>query len=316
MNRKGLVIVAYLLLVGLASYYFTTLWFELNWELRGVGWDALLRGEAPTPFQYRALVFWLVKGLARLGAACGVAASIPSLFFRIEFYSMMLLVLAFRAYLRLFWEGRTASIISLTIFLILPYNLLLGRVLAVRYPSDIPSILFFTAGLILLYKRNWLLFYPLFALATLNRETSCFLTVVYILVALGCEKNTRIVQHVFAQLVIWVSIKYWLHLIYLSNRGDGLCLWNYRANVDFLTHPSAYRLFLSNLGYLWIPVLLFWRRIPDLFVRRSTAVIPVFFAAMFIVGNMWELRIYAELIPVALTAFFMMLKGLWAYERQ
>jgi hypothetical protein len=36
---------------------------------------------------------------------------------------------------------------------------------------------------------------------------------------------------------------------------------------------------------------------------------------MFLVGNMWELRIYAELIPLVLTAFFMMLKGILSDER-
>lgn len=315
MNRKGPAVLAYLLLVFCASYYFTAVRFELNWELRGVTWDLLLKGAAPTPFQHRVLIPWLIRGLARLGAACGVATSMPALFFWCECCAMALLVLVFRAYLALFWERTTASVLSMTIFLALPYNLILDRVLALRYPYDIPSILFFTAGLVLIYKRRWLLFYPLFVLATINRETSCFLTVVYVLVALGCDGNARIALHVSAQLLIWGAVKYWLHCVYLANPGGELCLWNYRANVDFITQARAYPLFLSNLGYLWIPALLFWRRIPDRFVRRSVAVIPIFFAGMFLVGNMWELRIYAELTPVALAAFFMTLKGLSSNER-
>lgn len=315
MNRGRPAFAAYLLLVFCASYYFTTLWFELNWQLRGVTWDAILNGTAPTPFQYRVLVPWLVRGIVLLGAACGTAVSVPALFFWIECCAVALLVLSFRAYLGLFWRREAACILSMTIFLVLPYNLLLDRVLALRYPSDIPSLLFFTTGLVLLYARSWRLFYPLFVLATLNKETSCFLTVVYVMVWLGREKHARIALHAAAQLLIWFSIKYWLGRVYLSNPGDGLCLWNYRANVDFIIRPNAWLLFLSNLGYLWIPVLLFWRRIPDFFVRRSAAVIPVFFAGMFLVGNMWELRIYGELTPVVLAAFFMILKGLLSHER-
>lgn len=314
MNRGRLALIAYLVLVFCASYYFTALRFELNWELRGAGWRALVRGEANTAFQYRALVPWLVRGLVRLGAACGAAVSIPALFFWIECCAMTLLALAFRAYLGLLWESKAAGVLSLAIFLVLPYNLLLDRVLSLRYPSDIPSILFFTAGLILLYERKWILFYPLFVLATINRETSCFLTVTYVLVALGREGYARIALHAAAQLIIWVSIKYWLYRVYLSNPG-GLYLWNVRANVDFLGRLNAYPLFLSNLGFLWIPALIFWRRIPDRFVRRSVAVIPIFFIGMFLVGNMWELRIYAELAPVALAAFLMTLKGLLPDER-
>lgn len=295
----------YLVLAALASYYFTHLWFELTYEFRGAPWMPIVNGTAQTPFQYRVLVPWIVRLLSGMRIAGVGPLTIPSLLFWGEFIAVFLLVFAFRTYLRFFWEERSACLLSFSLFLVLPYNLILNRVLALRYPSDIPSILFFTLGLVLLHRRNWVLFYPLLAVATLNRETSCFLTVAYVAVALGREKGTRIALQVCAQLLLWCAIKYWLHLLYLSNPGEGLCLWNVRANLDFLTQPRAYPLFLSNLGYCWIPVLLFWRRIPDCFVRRTVAVVPVFFAGMFLVGNMWELRIYAELIPVVLPALFL-----------
>ncbi len=48
--KRAAVGAAYLLLVFIASYYFTNLWFELNWEFRGAPWADLVRGTAPTPF--------------------------------------------------------------------------------------------------------------------------------------------------------------------------------------------------------------------------------------------------------------------------
>ncbi len=310
MKLRVAVTIAYLVLVALASYYFTSLWFELNYEYRGAPWDALIKGSAATPFQYRMLIPWLVRTLTGIRVAGKELVSARSLLFWIQCGSTFLLVLAFRAYLRFFMERRIAGILSMSVFLALPYNLILDRVLALRYPYDIPSILFFTLGLIVIYRKNWLLFYPLFIISTFNRETSCFLTVICFSVAVGREKWSSLSLHVLAQLLIWCAIKRWLYLVYLSNPGDALCLWNIRSNIDILTQPRAYPLLLSNLCYLWIPVLIYWRHIPDYFLRRTVAVIPVFFAFMFLVGNMWELRIYAELIPIVLSAFIIILKEL------
>lgn len=45
--------------VTFASYYFTGLWFELTYELRGVPWASLINGAAPMPFQYFS---WATSG--------------------------------------------------------------------------------------------------------------------------------------------------------------------------------------------------------------------------------------------------------------
>ena len=49
------------------------------------------------------------------------------------------------------------------------------------YIWDIPAAVFFTLGLYLIYRNKTLLFLAVYALASLNRETFAFLTVVYLL---------------------------------------------------------------------------------------------------------------------------------------
>jgi hypothetical protein len=104
-------------------------------------------------------------------------------------------------------------------------------------------------------------------------------------------------------------VKSCLWAAYRSNPGGELLQGHVRQNLEFLANPHAWPLFLSNLGYLWMPVLFFRRLIPDGFARRSVLVVYPFFAAMFLVGNMYELRIYGELIPVVLPAFFLLVRA-------
>ena len=314
MNRRVPSLISYLLLAGLASYYFTSLWFELNYEFRGAPWEAILKGTAATPFQYRVLVPWLVNGLMALRVAGRGFVSAQALLFWIQCGSVFLLVLAFQSCLGLFFEKRLAPLFSLLLFLVLPFNYLLDRFLAIRYPTDLPAVLFFTIGLVLLYRRNWLLFYPLFIIATLNRETSCFLSVVYLFTALGRENRRKIIIHLGAQILLWTAIKYCLYMLYRANPGSEFFQGHIQQNLGFLMNPAAYPLFFSNLGYLWVPVLMCRRLIPDHFARRSVLVIYPYFLGMFVIGNMYELRIYGELIPLVLTALLLIVKELLGKE--
>ncbi len=306
----------YIVLVLFAAYYFTLLWFELNYEFRGAPWRALLNGLAPTPFQYRVLILWLAPFLSKILTGGQKIASIYSMLFWIEFITVCLLTLAFRQYLSLFFRKRLAAILSFSLFLALPFNFLLNRTLALRYPSDLPAILLFTLGLILIYKKNWLLFYPLFIIATLNRETTCYLTVVYLCTSIGRERPKQIIIHILSQALIWVEIKYYLYHLYIANGGDAFWQTHLSENFNLLMTPRAYPQFLSNFGYLWIPTLAFWRIIPDQFVKRTVWLIPLFFLGMFFIGNMYELRIYGELIPVVLTAFLLILKELFRRDAE
>ena len=309
----------YLLLVFIASYYFTSLWFELNYEFKGAPWYELTAQTANTPFQYRMLVPWIVSLLLRFCPAAAENTSAYSkcfynLYFWIDCASVFAMVLALRQYLGLFLEKRLTDLISFSIFLVLPYNFLLNRWLALRYPTDFPSILFFTLGLTLIYRRKWSLFYPLFILATFNRETTCFLTAAYILTAIGYGKRKTVLLHALAQALSWLAVKYVLSLIYAANAGGNVCQFHLIENFGFLTTIRAYALFFSNLGYLWIPVLFYWKLIPDQFVRRTVWLIPIFFLGMFFVGNMYELRIYGELTPVVISAFALILKEMFTKE--
>src|SRR5467141_3903723 len=109
--------------------------------------SALAAGVASTPYQYRVLVPWIVR------------AAVEMHLIRPESEMAMFVGL---------------QVVALSVYAILPFNYFNLP----YYPYDVPSVVFFTLGLILIHDRNWVWFYPLFGIATLNRETSIFLTVV------------------------------------------------------------------------------------------------------------------------------------------
>jgi|LAHU01.1.fsa_nt_gb hypothetical protein len=308
--KKAAAAAAFLLLVFIASYQFTNLWFELNWEFRGAPWADLVRGTAPTPFQYRALVPCLVRAVSGIRIGERPLVSAGALFFWIQCASTFLLVLATGWWLSCVFPRRGACVLALSILLVLPFNYLLDRFLALRYPSDFPSLLFFTLGLVLLRRRRWGWFYPLFVVATFNRETTLFLTVVYLLTAWGTEPRRSVGMHLRLQLILWIAAKAALFAAYRGNPGSELVQAHVRQNLEFLSNPRAWPLFFSNLGYLWLPVLLFRRRIPDRFLRRAALAVYPYAIGMFLVGNMYELRIYGELIPLVLPAFLLLVREL------
>jgi hypothetical protein len=69
-------------------------------------------------------------------------------------------------------------------------------------------------------------------------------------------------------------------------------------------------MFFSIFGFTWIPVLFYHHRIRHDFVKRSLIVTIPFFIGMMFVSNIYELRVFGELIPLFTTAFILILESL------
>lgn len=290
------------------AYYYGILRMRRpEWE--HARFDALLAGNAPTPFQYRGLFPWIYGGIRETGIPLPLIATSKDYCFVVETLATFCLLLSFRHYMSRILPINAARQVALLPALVLPFHYLLPRFLCSYYIYDTPSVLFMTLGLILLYDRRWRLYYPLFAVATLNRETTCFLIAGYLLSALGKERYRRIGIHVLAQAAVWTAIK--LSLAYAFRRNPGGIFW-YRLewNLSALTDHGHLVYVLSSLGYTWLFVLPYWRKIGNRFVRRVTLVAPVHFLAMLLVGKISEVRIYGEMMPIMLPAYLLVMKDL------
>ena len=267
--------------------------------------EKLALGVAATPYQYRVLVPFLVRQLTPQ-AATEPAAFKPG-YWAVEFLALVALGFAVRRYLALFIRGQAmTSVLALSTYALLPFNYRLQDF----YPYDVPSMLFFTVGLILIDQRRWLLFYPLFVVATINRETSIFLTVATALIWFGRQPVHQTAVHVLGQGVLWLLTKWWLFETFKGNPAFGYGLFQPQLKMNvvlLLEHPLSIAAALSTWAFLWIPVIARYDRIRHPGLRRTLWLVPMVVAAMTLVGVVTETRIYAELLPVVMAGAFVVL---------
>lgn len=264
--------------------------------------EALVAGTASTPYQYRVLLPWLVRAALELHVIR--PESQMAVFAAIQTVALVLLGFVFRQYLsRFITDPVLTSVMALTLYAVLPFNYFNLP----YYPYDIPSVLLFTAGLLLIYERRWRWFFPLFAVATLNRETSIFLAVVTLFVWFDRYSWRRMGLLVGSQLAIWISIKAMLWVMYQQNRWMGYGLYQFQLKVNaatLLNYPIKGVIALATWGCLWLAVVVWHRRIHDVYLTRTLWTVPVFIAGMMFAGFVIELRIYGEVLPIVVAAFW------------
>ena len=300
-------------LVASAVYALLRVW--ANDDLAAATLEMLTAGTATTPFQYRALVPFVVS---RAVAAVGTTASgLWVAYGLVEVGAAFAVWVATRAFLSTFLERReAASVGALVVFLPLALNLASPvRHNSFFFPWDTLSVAVFAAGLYLLRARRWRAYYVLFALGTFNRETTCFLTLALVLSEWGRMPTRVLVSHATAQFAIWVAVKAGLAVLYAGNptlqedSPAGLFVIPFLMNLGTLsTIPGLLRL-STAMGGLWlVPLLLASRTAaPDL--SRLFRMVPVFLVGMFLVGELLEVRIYSELIPLVTVALLLALRN-------
>ena len=291
------------------AWYFVFLRYQLNTEFPLATLTALVDGTAYKPFQFRMLGPWLAGGLASTGAT-----SLLTAYKLFDFAAVLGLFYAFRYLVSDYATGLARELLPFTIFYVLPWNYLLPRDLPLLLPYDLAAVAFFTLGLALLKRHNWLWFYPIFLIGCLNRETMIFLAIV--LVAAGYKRlpNGTLGMHVAIMAVIWLVVKFVMGSIYAANPGKALELYHVNSNVLHLTSnverlitPRQLFLVLSNFGFLWLLIAFRFRKIDDRFARRALWVIPPFVLMILVVGNINEIRVFGELIPIVMLGAIAML---------
>jgi hypothetical protein len=140
--------------------------------------------------------------------------------------------------------------------------------------------------------------------ATLNRETSLFLIVFYIVFELSrqFQQNKRtaaVLVRASAMLAVWIAMRAIVLHLYGHNpttnghRISDLHLWQ---NLGFLVKPQHWPAFASIFGFTLPIVIVARRSIEPSCLRRGLIVIGLWFALMLFVGVLIEIRIFGELI--------------------
>jgi hypothetical protein len=178
----------------------------------------------------------------------------------------------------------------------------------VSYPYDLPTIFFSAAGLAAILARRFDLLCAVVAIGTLNKETTVFLLPAYVLAAWGHESR----RVLFTRAVVLAAIfaaAYEVPRVFLQSSqpllitvhtasGDaaGSRVW---ANLDhlFQGEPGDFIQSVWWVALVHVPALLHWKRLPRA-LRAAYLASPVFIVPLFFFGNIYELRLYNELIPL------------------
>jgi hypothetical protein len=276
---------------------------------------AFAAGLESQPFQERVLTAWLLRGADRFDSSQvehGLHRMLPAMGAAFDESTVVLLMIA--------WLSMAASIVitretlveltgdalfsSWAAFLV-PYMAYFTYILNFGphflLPYDLPSLFFFCAGFYLLVMRRALLLIPLIAVATLNRETSLFLIVFYVVFELWPRGERKRRAAVFAyaagMLTAWIAMRLIvLHLYGHNPVALGSAGLKLRQNLGFLVKPQHWPAFASVFGFTWPVAIVCRRYLAPGFLRGGLIIVALWFLLMLFVGVLIEIRIFGELI--------------------
>jgi len=179
------------------------------------------------------------------------------------------------------------------------------------YSYDFPELAFLFVALLAIVRQRWWLFYPVFVLAILNKESSVLIVLYFVAFAYTKGDLRAQLGHVAAQLLIGVVLLVTVRAMFAGMGGEpqrfympiNLLFWfDYRAYTSFATtyaplvpmpRPgNVITLFLLGVVVAWG-----WSRKPPLvrtaFVLTSAVILPL----TLVFGFMDEARAMAPMFP-------------------
>jgi len=178
------------------------------------------------------------------------------------------------------------------------------------YPYDIPSLSFFTLGLLLFLEKKWFWFYIVFILALLNRESACFISIAAFALTVRLpnssprkwiKDNLDLIIHISIQLILWISSRVCLSIKFEDNPGE--FFEQPHSMIDFLskilTGESHWAMqnplwFLTLFFGLWIIPVIGFNHLNGA-SKRLILVGATYLFTLTMRANMMETRVYNEL---------------------
>jgi len=251
-------------------------------------------------FKYRVLMPLLGRGLASV-----TGADLRLVYCGLAFLSVFCLLIAYRGYLSNFLRPEFATVMSVGIVYPMLWNFCLLN--NIYLPFDLPAVLFFILGCHYIYQRKWHIYYPVFVLAVLNRDTSGFLVFVLLFCLFREMKSGRLLRHLIAHVFIYVGLKYLLYSVLGPDpRVFSTCRLTSNVKVvsDILAFsgngPKDLAKLVLVFGGTWLAIPWLYRTQPRFLKRCILTMIP-FLVVISFMGVIDESRCYAEMIPVILT---------------
>lgn len=285
---------------------------QMNGEYKGATWAQIAEFSAPLPFGHRPLaplLAWPLRAATDwpLKLVWGV----------LEAAAALALWLALRAALRPGVGERWSALFATSFFALLSFPFLLKHRWAVFYPWDTPAMAFIAAGLALVSARRFAAATALCLVAAVNRESAALIPAAALALHLGASKHVlRGIRELLAPTVAMLAAcavgRVAVALALPDSPGRPLHFTigkdtpRWLHNLEWLAEP---------VHWLWLPMyfallplawLLLWPQISR--PHRGLGLVALaYFAALMLVANIYEPRVYGEIlvllyIPAAVAA--------------
>ena len=255
---------------------------------------AVVAGTENAPGRYRVLAPFLIDGLARAtGASLETTWYVTRLVWIFAAYGV------FHLYLRT-WFAPAAAMAGVSI---VAATLPLTFTNSWPHPDSMPELALFTLGALAVARRSDVLFAVALALAALNRETSVFLVLLYIVT--GPLTRPRLLRAtLFA--AEWFGIYAGLRVIRGLQHYDYWQAARNWAELGLLppNYDPYYRVYAYFVVVLFGPMIYLAVKASGApaFARRALLVVPCFLAVAFIFSSIIETRIFTPLYPLVVPA--------------
>jgi hypothetical protein len=303
----------------------------------------MVYGRAPQPFVTRVLVPWLVRTTvavtppaARTQIEESVRRSLTSdgkpvwlhqYPFEFTVAKNLLLLSAIGFAFALWWLARLTldapdpalDVIPVVVLFALPGLYGYGSML-----YDLPALALFTLGLALIAAQRFRLYALVFAACVLNKETALLLTLVWAISEAHKRKLKRLVLGVYLQVGFWLVARGLIFWCFRNNPGEAIAIHLFR-NTQVLAVPGNWFLFRPVTDWLVLPrgfnvlyvlgfvASLFALRRAPRFLKEAYWVVPPVFVLTWLFGNVDEMRVYYELLPIVTLVLFSALYRLMGY---
>ena len=303
----------------------------------------MVYGRAPQPFVTRALVPWLIRAAVAVtppAAKTRIEESVrrsltsdgrPVWLYQYPFEftvaKNLLLLFTIGFAFALWWLARLGldmpapardAIPVVTLF-VLPGLYGYGSML-----YDLPALALFTLGLALIAARRFWPYALVFAACVVNKETALLLALVWAVSEARKLKLKRLALGVYLQVGFWLVGRGLLFWYFRDNPGDTVAVHLFR-NAQVLAVPGNWFLFRPVTNWLVLPTgfnllyvlgfvasLFMLKRAPR-FLKDAYWIVPPVFVLAWLFGNVDEMRVYYELLPIVSLVLFGGLYRLMGY---
>ncbi len=193
------------------------------------------------------------------------------------------------------------------------------------YPYDFPSLAFFAGGLLAIFTRRYVPLLVIMFVGTMNRETTLFLIIIYVLDAISITPPNVELRRGYISLrerfalrqmpwlratfllAIWLSVKLTIHhhFAHNDNSENYVRLHENLGRIRLRLFPTLFNI----CGYVLPIVFVLRRQLRPLRFASYLYVLPFWIAVMFYTGVILETRVYGELCSFTAIAVVLLLEN-------